>query len=309
MTDPTLPPPAEPATANRRQPGIIRRVVDFPLVLIVLGLVAIILAVMLVGMIVNGLLATSHPLGVLIANCAVAAAIPFVWRDFKRWVERVPHRDFSRSGAAMELGGGLMLGAGLFALAAGLVILVGDYQISGIRAPADTQWAELLGMAIMSGVLEETLFRALIFHQLERLAGSWFALAVTSLLFGLAHLTNDGATLSAAAALVVEAGVLLGAAYMLTGRLWLAIGIHTAWNFTQGWVFSIPVSGGEPPIGLFISRSTGPDWLSGGAFGLEASLVALGVSTVAGLTLLRLAVRRGRIVPFGWLPGSAQTKL
>lgn len=303
--------PEKSAESDSQPRGWVRRIVDFPLVLIILGLVAVVLAVMLVGFVVNGLMGTAHPIGVLITNCAIAAAIPFIWRDFKRWVERVPHRDFSRQRAWAEVGGGLALGTGLFALAAGLVVLVDGYQVSGIRAPGDTQWAEILGMAIMSGVLEETLFRGLIFHQLERLAGSWSALGLTSLLFGMAHLTNDGATLFAAAALAVEAGLLLGAAYMLTGRLWLAVGIHTGWNFTQGWVFSIPVSGGPPPIGLLITRPVGADWVTGGGFGLEASVVTLGVATVAGLVLLRLAVRRGRIVPFGWLPGAAttQTKL
>ncbi len=302
MDDPTNPPLTEVEPK-----GLFRRVVDFPLVLILIGLIVVVAATLIVGLIVNGLLGTAHPIASLISQCAVAASIPFVWRDFKRWVERVPHRDFSRSGAVAELAGGLGLGVGLFCLAVGLVVITGGYQIHGVRPLADTQWAPLLGMAIMSGMLEEVLFRGLIFHQLERLAGSWLALGVTSLLFGLAHLTNDGATLFAALAITVEAGVLLGAAYMLTGRLWLAVGIHSCWNFAQGWLFSIPVSGGSTPIGLLITRPIGPDWLNGGDFGLEASLVALMVATTAGLILLRMAARRGRIVPFGWMP--RQTKL
>jgi hypothetical protein len=82
---------------------------------------------------------------------------------------------------------------------------------------------------------------------------------------------------------------------MLTRRLWLAIGIHAAWNFTQGWVFSAPVSGGEAPLGLLITRREGPDWLTGGDFGLEASVVAMIVATIAGVLMLRRAIQNGEL--------------
>ena len=89
---------------------------------------------------------------------------------------------------------------------------------------------------------------------------------------------------------------MLGGAYMLTRRLWLPIGIHAAWNFTQGWVFSVPVSGTEPPLGLLITRRIGPDWLTGGDFGLEASAVAMVLATVAGALMVWVAMKRGTVV-------------
>ena len=92
----------------------------------------------------------------------------------------------------------------------------------------------------------------------------------------------------------------VGAAYLLTRRLWLAIGIHAAWNFTQGWVFSIPVSGGDAPLGLLITRRIGPDWLTGGDFGLEASVVAILVATLAGVLMLRRALANGQVVAPKW---------
>ena len=98
----------------------------------------------------------------------------------------------------------------------------------------------------------------------------------------------------------MEAGILLGAAYLLTRRLWLAVGIHAAWNFTQGWVFSVPASGGNAPLGLLITRRIGPDWLTGGDFGLEASVIAMLVATGAGLALLVLAAKRGQFVRPVW---------
>ena len=105
----------------------------------------------------------------------------------------------------------------------------------------------------------------------------------------------------------MEAGLLLGAAYMLTRRLWLAIGLHAAWNFTQGWVWSVPVSGGSAPNGLLLTRFHGPEWLTGGAFGLEASVVALAVVSLAGLALLVAVQHRGHLIAPPWQRKLAQT--
>ena len=81
--------------------------------------------------------------------------------------------------------------------------------------------------------------------------------------------------------------------------MWLCIGIHIAWNFTQGGVFSVAVSGGQSK-GLLQSRMVGPDWLTGGAFGAEASPVALLVCLAAGIALIVLTIKKGNVVPPYW---------
>jgi membrane protease YdiL (CAAX protease family) len=93
---------------------------------------------------------------------------------------------------------------------------------------------------------------------------------------------------------------LLGGAYMLTRNLWMAIGLHAAWNFTQGAIFGIPVSG-NPAQGLVTSELAGPAILSGGGFGLEASAIALATATAAGIWLVWLAARHGRLVQPWWV--------
>jgi len=77
---------------------------------------------------------------------------------------------------------------------------------------------------------------------------------------------------------------------MLTRRLWLCTAIHLAWNYVQGAVYSVAVSG-TTQHGLLIGRMDGPDWLTGGSFGAEASLPAVLVCGAAGLILLRMAHR------------------
>ncbi|HEY7007276.1 MAG TPA: CPBP family intramembrane glutamic endopeptidase, partial [Sphingomicrobium sp.] len=123
---------------------------------------------------------------------------------------------------------------------------------------------------------------------------------VTSALFGLAHIMNPNATWFSSFAIAVEAGVLLGGAYMLTRSLWFPMGLHAAWNFTQGEIFDVPVSG-LPEQGLVEAKLSGPALLSGGQFGLEASVLALLVATAAGVWIVWTAVKRGELVQPRWV--------
>jgi hypothetical protein len=130
--------------------------------------------------------------------------------------------------------------------------------------------------------------------------GSWAALVVSSLVFGLTHLMNPQGTLEGALFIAVEAGILLAAAFMLTRRLWLSIGFHMAWNYTQSAIFSGVVSGNDAAPGLIRSTVKGPDLLTGGSFGVESSVLALALCTATGIVMLVMAVRRGKIVPPIW---------
>ncbi|HEV7815741.1 MAG TPA: CPBP family glutamic-type intramembrane protease, partial [Janthinobacterium sp.] len=132
---------------------------------------------------------------------------------------------------------------------------------------------------------------------------SWAALLISVLVFALAHVTNDSVTAIALAS-VAAAGLLLSAAYMLTQRLWLGIGIHAAWNFTQGGLFSASVSGNSSH-GMIEGVFSGPAWLSGGDFGVEGSVLALFFVLGAGILMLT-RVNKNHIVPAPWRrrPGS-----
>jgi hypothetical protein len=98
---------------------------------------------------------------------------------------------------------------------------------------------------------------------------------------------------------MVEAGMLLGGAYMLARNLWLPMGLHAAWNFTQGFIFDVPVSGHDMH-GLVQAKLSGPVLLSGGAFGLEASMIGVVLSIPLGAAMIALAARRGHFVQPMW---------
>lgn len=272
-------------------PGLLERIWGFPLVQLVVAAGVVIAAAQFGSTLLRLAHLPRNSPQEFAGGLAIAAGIVLAYKGYKRWLERQPDTEFEAAGAVPELGQGLALGFVLFSLAAGAVWALGGLQIDGLRGIGQL-WSMLL-MAVISGTLEETLFRGIVMRQMEAMIGTWGALAFTSGLFGLVHLGNQDATWWSALAIALEAGVLLGAAYLLTRRLWLAIGIHAAWNFTQGWVFSVPVSGGAPPLGLLVTRRIGPDWLTGGAFGLEASVVALIVATLAGIALLYRAMRKG----------------
>ncbi len=222
---------------------------------------------------------------------------------YTRWVERRGASEFGRVGALKELATGLLIGAALFSASVGVLALLGHYRITGTRELSVVIVPLCLSLA--SGTIEEILMRGVLFRLLEESLGTWIALAISAVVFGMLHLANPGATPQAAVAIAFEAGIMLAAAYVLTRRLWLAIGIHAAWNFTQSGIFSVPVSG-VPLKGFFISETSGPAWLSGGAFGVEASVIAFVVCTAAGVALLVLAHRRGNfIAPFWRRRGAA----
>ncbi|OAG67116.1 CPBP family intramembrane glutamic endopeptidase [Xanthomonas floridensis] len=192
-----------------------------------------------------------------------------------------------------QLGIGLLAGAAMFSAVMGIMALFGLYDIQPI-GPASA-WTPLR-KALQAGVVEELMMRAAILRLLWRAFGPWTAFAVSSAVFGLSHLGNPNATVVAAICIALEAGVMLGAFYALTGHVWVSIGAHIAWNFTQGYLFGAAVSGIAPDQA--IARSTPntamADVLTGGVFGPEASLPAALVCLALGLAVVWKAWRSGR---------------
>lgn len=221
-----------------------------------------------------------------------------IYVAFVRFVERRPVTELSLPGMGRELGIGLAIGAGLYTACVLILMALGIYRIEGLNPPAFLLTA--IPMVLTSGFFEELIFRGALFRIVEEWLGSWISLAVSSLLFGLVHLLNPASTITGALFISIEAGLLLAAAYMVTRRLWMSIGFHIAWNYTQSGIFSGIVSGGDADPGLIKSVISGPVALTGGQFGLESSLIAFLLCTTCGVVLLILAVRRGHVVPGVW---------
>jgi membrane protease YdiL (CAAX protease family) len=194
--------------------------------------------------------------------------------------------------APVELLLGMILGAAL------MIAIVGTLWVGGwvvIQTKAVSAVALAARDSIRSGVLEELVLRLVVFRLLWRALGLWPALAGAALLFGVLHLANPDSSPFAAACLIAGEGVGIGL-YLLTGRIWASIGMHAAWNFTQGWIFGAVVSGTSEISGGPLSLQPAANvsqMLSGGGFGPEGSWAALIVSLAASVALLTIAWRRG----------------
>ena len=277
-----------------------RRISDFPLVAMLIAVI-IFMAATALGLGI-GKFATpvSEPFRTIIR---VAIKIALVLAAYKLWIVKLgrhPRDDLRWTGSsAKELGFGLGLGFLIMAVAVAVAAALGVYRITG-PGDASRLVIELAGTAIIPGFMEELFFRGILFRWLEEFGGSWLALLLTSVFFGAAHLANPNASYFAAFCIAVEAGILLGACYMLTRNLWLAMGLHAAWNFTQGEIFDVNVSGLQEH-GLVTAQMSGPPLLSGNGFGLEASIIGLSIATVVGLWILWMAIKRGQLIAPMWV--------
>lgn len=290
---------AETAQVPAGQRPLWQRIADFPLVAMMLGV-----AVILVGIIVSSFATKWLPpipgFDLLMRFDLVAAPVLFIlYKLVIRHLGEQPRDDLRFAGSLRPLSIGLAAGGVVFTAVVAIAGAIGIYRVVG-QGDLSGLLPALLASAIFPAISEEMLFRGVLFRWTEEFGGSWAALAVTSALFGAIHLSNPNASLIAAGGIALEAGVMLGAAYMLTRSLWLPMGIHAAWNFTQGEVFDIPVSG-IPVHGMVDARLQGPPLLTGNGFGLEASLIAMVVATLFGLWLLRLAIRSGQVVKPWWM--------
>lgn len=276
-----------------QRPSLALRIAQHPILrLIVLGGIVFVLMGIANGFRIGKEGSPALMLAIVVGMLALTYCL---YLGFVHFVERRSPSELSLGGMGRELGIGLLVGAGLYTGTVLILMLLGIYRIEAMNPVAFMLTA--LPMAISSAFFEELLFRGVLFRIFEEWLGSWVALAVSSLVFGMMHLANPAGTLQGAIFITVEAGILLAAAYMVTRRLWMSIGFHFAWNYTQEGIFSGIVSGGESDPGLFKSVIEGPDVLTGGSFGLESSLIAFLLCTTTGVVLLLMAVRRGKIVP------------
>lgn len=259
-----------------------RRFLAFPLTRIILAAAPIV--VWLIA-------ATKLHLPMIVAGLVVPALYIF----YVRTIERRRVDELAPAGAALELARGFAVGAALFAVTIAVLRVIGVAAIT--RGDGWHALFAALGFSVAAALIEETLMRAIFFRIVEESLGTVIALVASAALFGFLHAFNPGATAVSTIAIALEAGVILAAAYVYTRRLWMAIGLHAAWNFTEGGVFGASVSGGAAH-GLLSSQFHGATILSGGAFGPEASIVAVVVCLIAGVLLLVGA--RGRFVRPFW---------
>ncbi len=204
-----------------------------------------------------------------------------------------------------DLGFGLALGAVLPTLIFVVGVAAGWYDVTGFAVSDGSFVAAFVGIVVvfvLVGVYEEVLFRGWLLTNLgEGLRGYGEgvavggAVAVSSVLFGVLHLGNPGATV-ASAAVITLAGVLLAVSYVLTGELGVAVGFHVTWNLFKGSVYGFEVSGLDIPVTVVETEAVGPEAATGGGFGPEGGVLGGAAVVVGTVAVVWWARRHGETV-------------
>jgi membrane protease YdiL (CAAX protease family) len=230
---------------------------------------------------------------------AVVSFIVFLllYRLYARLIERRKAWEISGEKVFGELGLGFLISFLLVGVTVGLMALLGYYRIMSFGS------AQILVNAVfrfgMGSFVQDIVFLVIIFKLTEEFLGSWIAILLYAVVFGLLHMGNENATFWTIVGLVLGS-LILPIAYMYSRRLWLAWGIHFGWNYLQDGIFGMPNSGITKLPSWITPTIEGPKWITGGAFGIEASYIAVFLCLAAGLFVLKKAIDRGQVVLPAW---------
>lgn len=189
-----------------------------------------------------------------------------------------------KTGWHRDLALGMVLGGGLVSFAIALIAWKGAYRVGFISGARPSAVVLVIWVLLTSAMLEEVMFRGYPFQRLVESMGPVAATLVLSLCFGAIHLGNPHATKTSSLNTVLV-GMLFSIAYLKTKRLWLPFGLHFAWNATMGLLFGLPVSGLSMFSVVLRGTAQGPRWLTGGDYGIEASLTGTTV-IICGIIVL-----------------------
>ena len=257
---------------------------------ILLFIVAAFLSIIGYGLLISGYQGAdyfAHPGLTVVA----AAIILGLYTLFVRWMERHWPADLPLGKLVPHTLLGILVGFIIMVLVVSTIVAMGDATVTWKGFSVEKQFNVFM-MFLAVAVGEEMIFRGVIFRWIDERWNTWVALLISAILFGWMHISNDNATWWSSLAIAVEAGLLLGAAYKWSGSLWVPIGIHWAWNYTQGNIFGLAVSGSDAGETMLTTIVNGPDIITGGAFGPEASIISVILGTFFTIVFLANCYRR-----------------
>lgn len=216
-------------------------------------------------------------------TAAILAAIVCI-----RGFEKLPIRTLGISligGWYKNLLIGILVGGFTFLLAIAPAIVTGGVRFAVSPTIDPRAIAASFAVLFLAAAFEEVFFRGYLLQTFTRSGLAWLAIALTSAFFAVVHLSNPNANIISTANTAI-AGVWFSIAYLRTRDLWLPFGIHFAWNFVQGPIFGVELSGIRQFTdgSILTELDNGPAWLTGGEYGIEASV------TCTAALLLSLAV-------------------
>lgn len=278
------------------------KILHFPLTKIIIGffVVAGLAGGSQIGVekLLENLVSNKEITNLISASVAALVALGSYWFLFKQYEKRNID-EIGTSDLGKNLLTGISLGFGLMTATILVIYFSGSYKVHALNSI--TYLLPAIAMALSSAVLEEILFRGILFRIIEEKLGSYVALCLSALIFGLVHLMNPNSSLLVAIGLSIQAGLLLGVLYMFSRNLWLPIGVHFAWNFTLGGVWGAPVSGMLLEKTLLTSSLHGNELVTGGAFGPEGSIQATVFCLLATTLFFIPCLKKGKIRRPFWI--------
>lgn len=276
-----------------------QKFLNHPLTRILLGLlvcfIAFIIAQQLTGKILD-LTSLNKEYRNLIKGIAASALVVATYRFFFKKYEKREISEFSCNRVGKYILSGTLVGVLLQSLTILVIFFVGNFEILSVNSISNT--ITPLAIAFSVAIFEEILIRGIIFRIMEEKLGSYISLLISAIIFGALHIANPNSTLVSALCIAIEAGLLLGLAYIYTRNLWFPIAIHFAWNFMQSGIFGAITSGNEKTSSLLTTKITGNPIITGGEFGPEGTIQATIFCLLASLILLQLS--KSKIIQPYW---------
>ncbi|TRX39684.1 CPBP family intramembrane glutamic endopeptidase [Flavobacterium restrictum] len=267
-----------------------QRILNAPLTRILLGLLVCFIAFILAQQITGKLLDFTSldknfrnlTKGIISSTAVILTYIYFLKKYEKRAIT-----EFSSKGIVKNI----LMGTGIGVLLQSLTILViiasNGFEIVTVNPIASIIIPFTIAFSV--AIFEEILIRGIIFRIVEEKLGSYISLLITAIIFGALHVANPNSTLLSGLCVGIEAGFLMGAAYIYARNLWFPIAIHFAWNFMQSGIFGAITSGNEKTASLLTTKITGNQFITGGEFGPEGTIQAIIFCVLASIVLLKLS--------------------
>ncbi len=210
---------------------------------------------------------------------------------YVRKVERrsIGSMGFFREGWLKSYGKGFLIGLAMCATTLLICLATGTMEYQGpSTATSIGIWLLTLAGFLVQGMSEEVMFRGFLTVSLAERLPVWLSVLISSVVFALFHGLNSGLTTLSLVNLVLF-GIFAALMMLRYDNIWGIGALHSAWNFAQGNIFGVAVSGSDAgeTILNFAPIEGAPKWLSGGAFGLEGSIATTIVFGVMALVMLR----------------------
>ncbi len=279
----------------------IGRVIQFPIFRILIAFSFIAVVLLLHNFLYDQVISSINTeIGYYVRLAEVILIIVLLFLAYKLYAKYIESRrafELSFNKALPEIGSGLIIGGGLIIFLVAILYFSGFYEVQGTNS-SGILFNRLFRYSFGS-VVEEFLFTIIIFRLVEELIGSLPALIFSSLLFGFAHFFNENATVWSSMSIALSNPLII-APFIVTRRIWMPWALHFSWNYFQAGVFNMPNSGIDQG-GFLQSTVNGPEWLTGGFFGIEASYLAVALNLIIGLLILHKAIKNGQWLRPQWM--------